>query len=78
MAKDKEKDDHNGFKINDNVMHQKSGVAGRIHDFERSGVVRAVIEGEVHKTGYYVLSVWELTLVSRPEDQVAITRTLDE
>lgn len=62
----KEKDTNNGFKINDIVKHIKTGTQGRIHEFEWSGVRRACIETPDNK-GYYIISVEELELVSRPE-----------
>lgn len=63
----KEKDINNGFKIGDIVKH-KSGVQGRINQFEWSGIRRAAVENEA-ANGYYIISVEELELVSRPEKE---------
>lgn len=63
MSKEKT---NNGFKIGDIVKHIKTGIQGRIHEFEWSGVRRACISTPDNK-GYYIISVEELEMVSRPE-----------
>jgi hypothetical protein len=63
MAREKEAD--NNFMIGDVVKH-KSGIQGRIHNFEHSGVWRAAVENGTSK-GFYIISIHELELVSRPE-----------
>lgn len=64
----KEKDINNGFKIDDIVKHSKGIMQGRICGFEWSGIRRALID--TGASGYGVVSVEDLILVSRPEKEV--------